>query len=210
MNFWRYVAILEQPLSPQEIGSTLYRCHAALRSFSQPLPVLAILTESLSMLQEHLSFSASTQSLLRTSISSALEALASLPYQPLHGDAHLGNAVQTASGLLWTDWEDAFSGPVEWDIASAIWNAKILDEDHHHVSAILAGYSGAGGCVNQCALHHCLVARAAVMSVWYPVLYPNPSAERRAKLAARLQWLQSQNANLSPLAHPCHSSCSVH
>jgi thiamine kinase-like enzyme len=38
--------------------------------------------------------------------------------QALHGDAHFGNLLVTRDGLLWTDWEDAFLGPVEWDLAS--------------------------------------------------------------------------------------------
>lgn len=37
--------------------------------------------------------------------------------RPVHGDAHLGNVLQTASGPLWNDWEDTHLAPVEWDLA---------------------------------------------------------------------------------------------
>ena len=80
---------------------------------------------------------------------------------------------------------------MEWDVASVIWNAKILDGDHATVEGILAAYRRAGGHVDEQALHHSLIARAAVMSAWYPILYPNPPAERQAKLQRRLDWLAS-------------------
>lgn len=38
--------------------------------------------------------------------------------QPLHGDAHPGNVIATAEGLVWIDFEDVCRGPVEWDLAS--------------------------------------------------------------------------------------------
>ena len=63
---------------------------------------------------------------------------------------------------------------------------QILDEDHATVNAILDAY----GPVNQSALQQSLVARAAVMTAWYPILYPNPNAERQAKLNRRIEWLE--------------------
>ena len=45
-----------------------------------------------------------------------IEAL-DLPRQPLHGDAHKKNVLKTRNGLVWTDFEDACSGPIEWDLA---------------------------------------------------------------------------------------------
>jgi hypothetical protein len=37
--------------------------------------------------------------------------------QPLHGDAHPGNLLLTPSGPVWNDFEDAWMGPVAWDVA---------------------------------------------------------------------------------------------
>jgi hypothetical protein len=194
INFWLYVTAVNAPADPQKIGSTLHQCHALLQDLDHPLPKLAILTESLSLLDtlaQRQLFPETTLSLLRHHLTASLAVLSQFPHQPLHGDAHLGNLMNTTVGLLWTDWEDAFAGPVEWDVASVIWNAHILEEDHETVNLILGAYRAAGGQINEVALHHCLIARAAVISAWYPILYPNPNAERQAKLRHRLAWLQS-------------------
>ena len=180
MNFWEFVTRIDVEPDHGEMGRTLRQCHSILRSFPKPLPVLGILTETLAILEDRPSgsdrelFPAHTQGMLYDRITSSLDVLRQFPAQPLHGDAHMGNLMNTTSGLLWTDWEDAFSGPVEWDVASLIWNAQILDEDHAAVRAILDAY----GPVNECALQQSIVARAAVMTAWYPILYPNPNAER--------------------------------
>jgi thiamine kinase-like enzyme len=100
--------------------------------------------------------------------------------------------MNTTRGLLWTDWEDTFAGPVEWDVASVIWNAHLIDEDHATVNAILSAYREAGDVIDERALQQCLVARAAVITVWYPILYPNPNADRQAKLQHRIAWLEAQ------------------
>ncbi len=187
INFWQFVTRVDAEPDPSEIGHTLRQCHDSMRHFSMPLPKLAILTESLAILQDRVLFPKATQQMLRDHLTQSIEVLSHYPHQALHGDAHLGNLMNTTHGLLWTDWEDTFSGPIEWDVASIIWNAQILDEDHGWVKAICDAY----GPVNETALHQCLIARAAVMTAWYPILYPNPNAERQAKLQRRIDWLQT-------------------
>jgi hypothetical protein len=204
MNFWQYVEPIAGEPDPSAVGETLHRCHSILAGFPGTLPELAILTESLDLLdplEEKRLFPASTLALLRDRLVSSTQALRGLPFQPLHGDAHPGNLMLTSHGLLWADWEDAFSGPVEWDLASIIWNARILENDRLTADAILHSYSAAGGRIASDALRHCLVARAAVMSAWYPVLYPDPSPERKAKLRARLDWLASDQPEAIDLGH---------
>jgi Phosphotransferase enzyme family len=44
--------------------------------------------------------------------------------RPLHGDAHLANILWTAAGPLWTDLENACSGPVEFDLACIAWRDR--------------------------------------------------------------------------------------
>ncbi|MGW6445325.1 phosphotransferase family protein [Lentzea sp. NPDC055074] len=39
--------------------------------------------------------------------------------QPLHGDSHPGNLLVTPSGPVWNDFEDAWHGPIAWDLACA-------------------------------------------------------------------------------------------
>jgi hypothetical protein len=192
LNFWQFVSVTNMQPEPRAIGGTLFQCHDLLRGFDGELPELAILTESIALLdtlEKGGYFSSAIIELLRERLVSSANALAVFPFQPLHGDAHPGNLLNTTIGLLWTDWEDTFLGPVEWDLASIIWNARILDEDNAHADAILAAYVEAGGKINVDALHHCMIARAAVMSAWYPILYPEPNEVRQAKLARRLEWL---------------------
>ncbi len=197
LNFWQFVSRIEAEPDPTETGISLFQCHRLLESFTEPLPKLAILTESLALLETHEErevFSRRHLCMLRERLNASLEALKSFPSQALHGDAHLGNLMNTSQGLLWTDWEDTFLGPVEWDLASAIWNAKLIENDRHTVDEILRSYQKSGGLVDSEALRHSMIARAAVMCIWYPVLYPEPSMERRQKLQFRLDWLEHGSA----------------
>lgn len=193
LNFWKFVTITGDGADPAEAGRRMFHCHDVLRSYAgPPLPDLAILTESVSLLdtlRQRALLPEPAIRLLHDRLLSSTEALRKFPRLPLHGDAHLGNLLNTTSGLLWTDWEDTFLGPVEWDIASAIWNSRILDEDHATADAIEDGYRQAGGSIDPEALHHSFIARAAVISAWYPILYPDPSPDRAEKLRFRLDWL---------------------
>ena len=200
INFWQFVTAVEAPIDPGDAGRRLRQCHDIMRRFPEPLPELAILTESLAILHERDLFPATTQQLLRDHLTSSIDILSAFPHQPLHGDAHMGNLMNTTQGLLWTDWEDTFSGPVEWDLASVIWNALILDEDHDTANQVLDAYRQAGGHIDDQALHQCLIARAAVITAWYPILYPDPNADRQSKLQRRLNWLEARKPLLdSPL-----------
>jgi hypothetical protein len=191
LNFWRYVDILDRTPDPRQAGQTLRRCHEALRDLAEPLPQLAILHEAQTLLVERELLPSDEQSLVRRRLETALAALEHAPAQPLHGDAHEGNLLVTTDGLRWSDWEDAFVGPVEWDLASLIWNARLLESDTVTAEAMLAGYREAGGAFDETLLEQCLIARAAVMCAWYPILYPQPDAARQAKLRHRLDWLAS-------------------
>jgi len=191
MNFWEFVTATDAEPDPVEIGTSLQECHEIMKSFAEPLPHLAILTESLQIVRERGLFPEATSSLLADHLTRSITVLGDFPQQPLHGDAHPGNLMTTTRGLLWTDWDDTFSGPVEWDLASVIWNAQILDQDHATVDSILNAYRSRGGHIDPAALHQCLIARAAVMSAWYPILYPNPNPERQIKLKQRLDYLVS-------------------
>lgn len=194
LNFWQFVTRVDAAPDPHEIGRTLQQCHAVMRTFAEPLPKLAIITESLGILRDRQLFPQAIQQMLRDHLTSSTEVLGQFPHQPLHGDAHMGNLMNTTIGLLWTDWEDTFAGPAEWDVASIIWNAQILEDDHETVRQILSAYRDAGGVVNDRALRQSLIARAAVVTAWYPILYPNPNADRLDKLKRRIEWLENIKA----------------
>lgn len=190
LNFWEFVTRIDVEPDARDIGRTLRHCHEVMSTFAEPLPKLAIISESLAILNERTLFPDGTQQMLRDHLSAALDSLTNLPHQPLHGDAHMGNLMNTTRGLLWTDWEDTFAGPVEWDVASIIWNAKLLDGDEATVNAIIGAYRAAGGAIDDRVLDQCLVARAAVITAWYPILYPDPDEDRRSKLQRRIEWLE--------------------
>ena len=190
LNFWEFVHRTDAEPKPEEIGATLRQCHEVMRAFPQSLPRLAILTESAEILRQRALFEAETQAMLVRHVERSLEVLGGCAHQALHGDAHLGNLMNTTRGLLWTDWEDTFAGPVEWDLASVIWNALLLEGDEALVSGVRAAY----GPVDEEVLEQCLIGRAAVMTAWYPILYPNPDALRRQRLKARIEWLAARSA----------------
>lgn len=194
LNFWKFVNITDESPTNEEVGRTLQQCHAILSSFADPLPSLAIVRESIDLLQtlrDKALLPTSTIEMLRAHMEEALQVLGHYPQQALHGDAHPGNLLNTTDGLLWTDWEDAFAGPVEWDVASFIWNPLLLDNDVTTANEIVGAYCRAGGTLNLEAMNQCLIARAAVITAWYPVLYPNPNADRQSKLERRIQWLET-------------------
>ncbi len=192
MNFWKFVTAVDTAPDPTQAGRKLHQCHEVMRSFPEPLPALAILTESLDILKERELFPSPVQQNLRDHLVRSIQLLGSLPHQPLHGDAHMGNLMNTTCGLLWTDWEDTFSGPVEWDLASVICNARLLDNDLNTETQVLGGYEEAGGRLDHSALDQCIIARVAVICAWYPILYGGGNPERQAKLERRLAWLGEQ------------------
>ncbi len=192
MSFWVFVTEVETEPDPTEIGTTLRRCHEILATFPGELPELKILNESIALLETPAvvaAFDESTRRMLRRHLEETAGIVGTFPKQALHGDAHYGNLMQTTTGLLWTDWEDVFSGPVEWDLASITWNALHLDDEPVKAAAILDAYRFAGGSCDEGAFQPSLIGRAASMVSWYPVLYPDAGPERLEKLAKRLRWL---------------------
>ncbi|GAA3659817.1 hypothetical protein GCM10022224_023990 [Nonomuraea antimicrobica] len=45
--------------------------------------------------------------------------------QAVHGDAHPGNLLATPAGLLWNDFEECMSAPVEWDLACLLRTTRL-------------------------------------------------------------------------------------
>lgn len=129
MTFWRRVEHdASRPASPREAGEALRRLHDALSGFAgDPPPFSALLDECGAVIdrldQGTAAPGASLPQASADRIRSALgdvraaTAAAALPPRPLHGDASRSNLLRTPAGLLWTDFEDACTGPVEWDLA---------------------------------------------------------------------------------------------
>jgi hypothetical protein len=66
-----------------------------------------------------------------------------LPRQPLHGDVSLSNLLRTNDGLVWSDFEDAFRGPVHWDVAGYVLSLRDRGADSEFVARVLGAYGWA-------------------------------------------------------------------
>lgn len=196
MSFWCFVQRMPGEVDVHEAARLLARCLRLAQGVSLDLPVLAVPREAIGVLAQVARrglMSAEDLALLREVIVHGLQELEGAPQQVLHGDAHLGNAMLTTQGLLWTDWEDAFLGPLEWDLASLICNARLLDGDETAVEAMSKGWAQELGPWDEQRLRVCLRLRVAVICAWYPLLYPAADGGRQAKLRQRLQWLRESS-----------------
>ncbi|MBN9741314.1 hypothetical protein DMP23_09365 [Amycolatopsis sp. A1MSW2902] len=102
---------------PDETAASLARVHTALREYPGELPSRGPVGELLDTVAR----SGSLLDGFADRIGAETERLAALlpsgPVQPLHGDAHPGNLIETADGPCWLDFEDTWRGPLEWDLA---------------------------------------------------------------------------------------------
>lgn len=195
MTFWEHVDQLDRPVDPALAGRALRECHQALDGFDGKLPILGALGEAariLSMLSEDGTLSAADSELLRRVSERSLRRIEALglPIKPLHGDANLSNVLNTPSGPLWTDWEDAFQGPREWDLACLVARSRVLGEGAERAEAALAAY---GGAVDQEALDCLVEARALQVAAWLALGSLSLSAEN-VRLRERVAWLRARDA----------------
>ncbi|MGG6284735.1 phosphotransferase enzyme family protein [Leptolyngbya sp. AN03gr2] len=195
LSFWQFVQILDEPFDPHEAGQALRHCHEVLKEFSGELPVLALILEAQQLLDRLIAESEFTtedaEMLLR--ISERLEPrLRQFPMQPIHGDPHSGNVLNTTRSVLWTDWEDVMIGPIEWDLASLVAAPYVFGTDRDKVEMALDGY---GRSYNPEALALCIEARTLVALVWTIILHrQHPDRSRQARIEGRLNWFRRREA----------------
>jgi hypothetical protein len=117
VSLWRWVEEKPGRISARDFGGLLRDLHAVLGSYGGHLPMLVgPLTDVPSALA--MSDDAVLHAEAGRLLPLAQSWLARGICRPLHGDAHSGNVLLTANGPLWTDFEDACIGPIEWDLAS--------------------------------------------------------------------------------------------
>ena len=115
LSFWDYVEETEAPLDAVEAGRRLRVCHEVLAGYEGELEPLGTLVEAERWLEELAAegrIDKDSAVRLRSDAAETrrrIEALG-LPMQAVHGDAHLDNAINTAAGPLWNDWEDTCLG----------------------------------------------------------------------------------------------------
>jgi len=103
--------------SPDEVAGTLARVHAALRDYPGELPERGPVGELRTMLARNRAAMSGFADRISTETDRLAALLPDTPGQPLHGDAHPGNLIETADGPCWLDFEDTWRGPLEWDLA---------------------------------------------------------------------------------------------
>ena len=118
VSLWRWLEPVPQPIPAETFGHLLKDLHDALDEYDRPLPPLVgPLTDIAAAVQS------SDDAVLQEVVPLAL----TWPRRPIHGDAHTGNILATASGPLWMDFEDVCAGPVEWDLASRTLTDDFVD-----------------------------------------------------------------------------------
>jgi len=113
VSLWQWVEHVPGLVSQHEFGTILGELHGVLASYEGDLPpMVGPLTDIATAM------TVSDHQLLHRAAAKLVPLALGWPRRPLHGDAHTGNVLMTPTGPLWTDFEDACGGPVEWDLAS--------------------------------------------------------------------------------------------
>lgn len=179
MSFWPLVSPVAYPTDPGSVGRALANLHGALAGYGGDLPGperIAADAHRIAQLLGRLDL-ISTAEVAAVS-DEAREVVADIrevegapagrrPWQALHGDPHPWNAVtdpSARSGVRWWDLEDAWRGPVEFDLA-VLQRTTRLDGD-----AAVAAYVEASGHVVDDELLAAGRRLRAVQRVWAPFL----------------------------------------
>ena len=150
MTFWEYVAHDAPGLPPAEqLGTALRKLHDALADFPGTLGPLAEIRDWLDGLLAELRPSPALDEreieLLRLRLREMGPTVfeSPLPAQAIHGDASVRNLLRTGAGLIWADLEDACTGPVQWDLAGLVGDARESGGSEAYVAAFLRAYGDA-------------------------------------------------------------------
>lgn len=134
------------PTDAARLGGALRTLHDELQTFDGELGDLADLGDDIErlhgLLRPSQDLEADTISQLRARLDAAGEGVfnSTLPAQALHGDASLGNLLHTRDRLVWNDFEDAFRGPVHWDVAGYVMSLRTRGATPAFVRQVLNHY----------------------------------------------------------------------
>jgi len=148
MTFWEFVE--HDPSRPppraHELGGSLRELHAALADFPGELGHLSDVRDWLDRLLAELRpsprLSAQDRDVLRSRLQELTPTVfeSSLPAQAIHGDASMSNLLRTSNGLIWNDLEDVCVGPVHWDVAGLILEARAREGSEAFIADFLRAY----------------------------------------------------------------------
>jgi hypothetical protein len=152
MTFWTFVAQdAPHALPPaDELGGALRELHAALADYPGDLGPVSDIRDWLDGLLVRVHPSPRLTLRDRDLLRSRLEEMTltvfetSLPAQAIHGDASMSNLIRAENGLIWNDLEDACVGPVQWDVAGLVLEARASGASEAFVADFLRAYGGPG------------------------------------------------------------------
>ena len=144
ISFWERENLRPEAPDPDAAGRVLRSAHLALADYDGALPEWGAFEEARAVLARARGngMLAPTEIALIDRAWESAERIVlgararSASFQAVHGDAHIGNVLATDRGVLWTDWEDAYIGPVELDIAALRSRADLFGEDREIIDAI--------------------------------------------------------------------------
>ncbi len=164
MSFWEHVEIRQQTrLEATEIGRALRSLHDGLAEYPRPLPPRSAVLDEIDWMLDALSGEdgAAELSAERDRLAEVILEPVADP-QPLHGDASLSNLLATTSGPRWNDFEDVCLGPVAWDVAGVLADARAAHGDAFSAE-VLAAY---GREFDPVALQRLAQAHALYGALW--------------------------------------------
>jgi thiamine kinase-like enzyme len=205
LSFWQWVQELPHPPKAQEIGQGLRQCHRALASFEGDLEPWGGLREAecswQGLVEQGLGkyLDQADLKLLETVQQVLQRHLPQTNLQPIHGDAHLLNVLNTPQGARWADWEDAFLGPVEFDLATLVAAPRIFNQDLARAEAVLRHYQEPSEQaleplqIDAQLLDLCIIARTFLVLAWTIKAAGNlGSTLQSPRVLGRLAWLREQ------------------
>ena len=151
ISFWERESVIADRCDPRAAGVALAKIHRALADYPhEQLPLWGGFEEARAVRERaRTSPFFERADLLRLEraweraeriVESAKTRTAS--FQAVHGDAHIGNVLATDRGAVWTDWEDAFIGPIEFDIACLRSKAELFNEEREAIDLMTSAYDG--------------------------------------------------------------------
>ncbi len=129
VTFWEFIEHTQFRLEPRTAAHSLHLVHDALMSYKGPLPPYDLFDEVDALLLDDTLAPPRDLDALRR-----VRARITVPHEsmrPLHGDVNLGNVLPSRRGHLWTDFESACLGPVEYDLSALEWEAQWTGADSH-------------------------------------------------------------------------------
>jgi len=180
VTFWAHVEAV--PAAPAEAGSSLRALHRAARGHDGRL-------RSFDPRPEALRIAALVGGAEGVVLRAAAERInvPRLVEQPVHGDAHLGNA---QAGGLWLDFDEACLGPPEWDLACLRHRQFLFGELARETNEALAAY-GPHDEEAVSALEPLVVLFTAAWGTTAPLL-GRPFGPRTQR---RLEWLRKRHGH---------------